>query len=309
MRGMIHGLYKGAAEMVMPVRLTSAFKEKGVLTPEEFVLAGDTLVSTCPTWAWQAGEVSKLKPYLPHDKQYLITRNVPCLKRASALEDYCGEETIDDLGGEEGEEGWLVAERKIGPVDNGVEEEEVPDMETLSLAATSSPGPPPLAASMTEEEDVPDMEDFEEEDPSEGHPDQASLPAPAYLVANEPEDHIMRTRTYDLSITYDKYYQTPRVWLYGYDESRQPLPPQQALQDVSLEHAKRTVTVETHPHTSVNAASIHPCLHASVMKSMSDLICAGGEEPRVDQYLFLFLKVMQVTIPSIEYDYTMSVGR
>ncbi len=24
--------------------------------------------------------------------------------------------------------------------------------------------------------------------------------------------------SYDLSITYDKYYQTPRVWLFGYDE-------------------------------------------------------------------------------------------
>ena len=24
-----------------------------VLTPEEFVLAGDTLVATCPTWSWQ----------------------------------------------------------------------------------------------------------------------------------------------------------------------------------------------------------------------------------------------------------------
>jgi len=25
-------------------------------------------------------------------------------------------------------------------------------------------------------------------------------------------------RTYDVMITYDKYYQTPRVWLIGYDE-------------------------------------------------------------------------------------------
>ena len=35
----------------------------------------------------------------------------------------------------------------------------------------------------------------------------------------------MRTRTYDLMITYDKYYQVPRFWLVGYDESRQPLKP------------------------------------------------------------------------------------
>ena len=27
--------------------------------------------------------------------------------------------------------------------------------------------------------------------------------------------HILRTRTYDVSISYDKYYQTPRMWLFG----------------------------------------------------------------------------------------------
>lgn len=32
------------------------------------------------------------------------------------------------------------------------------------------------------------------------------------------EDAILQTRTYDLYITYDKYYQTPRLWLFGYDE-------------------------------------------------------------------------------------------
>lgn len=32
------------------------------------------------------------------------------------------------------------------------------------------------------------------------------------------EDSILQTRTYDLYITYDKYYQTPRLWLFGYDE-------------------------------------------------------------------------------------------
>jgi hypothetical protein len=33
MRHAMHSLYKGAAEMVMPVRSTSAFKEKGVRVP------------------------------------------------------------------------------------------------------------------------------------------------------------------------------------------------------------------------------------------------------------------------------------
>ena len=34
------------------------------------------------------------------------------------------------------------------------------------------------------------------------------------------ESGIVQTRTYDLNITYDKYYQTPRLWLFGYNEVR-----------------------------------------------------------------------------------------
>jgi ubiquitin-like-conjugating enzyme ATG3 len=36
------------------------------------------------------------------------------------------------------------------------------------------------------------------------------------------EDEIVRTRTYDLHISYDKYYQTPRLWLIGYHEVGTP---------------------------------------------------------------------------------------
>jgi len=50
------------------------------------------------------------------------------------------------------------------------------------------------------------MADFEVDDDTgtAEEADQAALP---YLIATEPEDTIMRTRTYDLSISYDKYYQ------------------------------------------------------------------------------------------------------
>ena len=46
-----------------------------MLTPEEFVSAGDHLVYHCPTWSWSAGEPGRKKAYLPPDKQFLVTKN------------------------------------------------------------------------------------------------------------------------------------------------------------------------------------------------------------------------------------------
>lgn len=36
--------------------------------------------------------------------------------------------------------------------------------------------------------------------------------------ADAVNSNILQIRTYDVMITYDKLYQTPRVWLLGYDE-------------------------------------------------------------------------------------------
>ncbi|GMI85932.1 hypothetical protein like AT5G61500 [Hibiscus trionum] len=80
-----------------------------------------------------------------------------------------------------------------------------------------------------DEEDIPDMADYEEAD-NLVETDAATLQT-TYLVAQEPDDdNILRTRTYDVSIT---YYQTPRVWLTGYDESRMLLQPELVLEDVT----------------------------------------------------------------------------
>jgi ubiquitin-like-conjugating enzyme ATG3 len=102
--------------------------------------------------------------------------------------------------------------------------------------------------------------------------------------------NLLQVRTYDVMITYDKYYQTPRVWLIGYDEvrlytfspilfsrlanrknkqNRTPLTPSQIFQDISADHAQKTVTIEPFIHSaSLQAASVHPCKHASVMKKV-----------------------------------------
>lgn len=48
--------------------------------------------------------------------------------------------------------------------------------------------------------------------------DVAKLQKEAAPSGAEADGGIIQTRTYDLNITYDKFYQTPRLWLCGYDE-------------------------------------------------------------------------------------------
>ncbi|CAN0441640.1 unnamed protein product, partial [Ectocarpus sp. 12 AP-2014] len=89
-------LAKRIRETVTPARRTSAFLSQGVLTPEEFIEAGEQLVFKCPTWTWEAGDPSKAKDCLPDkSRQFLVTRNVPCHRRAKDLEgEYVGDTEV-----------------------------------------------------------------------------------------------------------------------------------------------------------------------------------------------------------------------
>ena len=116
----------GAAEYMTPVLAESQFLEKGVLTPEEFVAAGDMLVLRCPTWQWQAGDPAKARPFLPPNKQYLLTRNVPCQQRAAGLGSGADDEqALDDGAGEE----WTATHTSHAKRTD----DDAPDMAALSL--------------------------------------------------------------------------------------------------------------------------------------------------------------------------------
>jgi ubiquitin-like-conjugating enzyme ATG3 len=45
------------------------------------------------------------------------------------------------------------------------------------------------------------------------------------VLVDQDNDNLLTTRTYDLTITYDRYYQTPRFWLFGYDEVSERIDP------------------------------------------------------------------------------------
>jgi ubiquitin-like-conjugating enzyme ATG3 len=92
---------------------------------------------------------------------------------------------------------------------------------------------------------------------------------------------VHKVRTYDLSITYDFYYQTPRLWLLGYDESGNVLKEKETFEDIMADYAKKTVTMESHPHLGNKQASIHPCNHAKVMKKIIDTITSNGGTAQV----------------------------
>ncbi|XP_030379300.1 ubiquitin-like-conjugating enzyme ATG3 [Scaptodrosophila lebanonensis] len=317
----VKGTALNVAEYLTPVLKESKFRETGVLTPEEYVAAGDHLVHHCPTWQWASGDDTKTKPYLPKDKQFLITRNVPCYRRCKQME-YVGEETLVEE--ESGDGGWVETHQLNDDGTTEVEEkicELTLDENRDEMHTPDSNKSAPGAEDEEEDDDEAiDMDAFEESgmlelvDPSVA---TTTRKAEADLISRQATDEdgggaaggssdsVLRTRTYDLHITYDKYYQTPRLWVVGYDEQRKPLTVEQMYEDVSQDHAKKTVTMESHPHLpGPNMASVHPCRHADIMKKIIQTVEEGGGELGVHLYLIIFLKFVQTVIPTIEYDFT-----
>lgn len=71
---------------------------------------------------------------------------------------------------------------------------------------------------------------------------------------------------------YTPYYRTPRIYLSGYLPNGQPLPPHAMMDDIVGDYKDKTVTLEDFPFfaNNIKMASIHPCKHAPVMKTLLD---------------------------------------
>jgi ubiquitin-like-conjugating enzyme ATG3 len=146
----------------------------------------------------------------------------------------------------------------------------------------------PIKVDVEDSDNIPDMEGFEAD--AMQLEQQESRDTAAFKIPTQPltstdspsMQQFIQCRSYDLIITYDKFYQTPRLWLYGYDEQRRPLPTDSIMDDISQDHANKTVTVEQNPHLQLAMVSIHPCKHASVMKRLIDRMNESEDSDQQD---------------------------
>jgi len=71
---------------------------------------------------------------------------------------------------------------------------------------------------------------------------------------------------------YSPYYRTPRLYMSGYYSNGQPLPPHLMMEDIVGDYKDKTVTLEDFPFFdgAIKMASVHPCKHAPVMKTLLD---------------------------------------
>jgi len=306
----------------MGVLKESKFYTEGVLTPEEFVAAGDFLVMKCPSWKWCGGISgnSKLVDYLPENKQYLVT-TVPCPRRALDFE------KLNKITERVNEDDWVeplsddVYKRKLvdeAPIDlesqfdsreknaniivnNAVDTARM-GLEGIEICEEDSENNNSNNNNTNNNQNIKGNNDnnivINKEDEQNFD----------FIVVEDEDQNVIRTRTYDVSVTYDYYYRVPRMWLTGYDESGTPLSDEEVKEDIMLDYIDKTVTIEVHPHTNVKSISIHPCKHSLLLTKMIENFESNGKKLEVHMSVLLFLKFLHSVVPTIEYDFTMDIN-
>jgi len=291
LKNTVNNITRDVYTSIVSAPTESKFLEKGVLTPKEFVLAGDQLVTTCPSWEWKPASSDKLaKPELPKEKQYLYSK-VPCQKRVKDL--IRGETKERDAG-----DGWFMSEgteEKEAEKEHKMVKVDVDDIEGVGKGTGEEDG-------YYEEEEIDGIKVKVFKKKEQKKVEEESKDDFETITAPETQ-----RRYYELGITYDFYYNTPRLWLSGYSEDNIPLTEAEMFEDIMDEYAKKTVTYETHPHLGIKQLSIHPCKHADVMKHLLDVAIENGSKIEVHHALFVFLKFISSVVPTMEYDFTVDI--
>lgn len=302
MNNLGHKIFVGIQNVISSVKPTlknSKFYTEGVLTPEEYVEAGDFLTQKCPTWKWFSAAEGHYEPKLPKTKQYLKTT----VKSSMRADEYLDKNQTKETVIVEGD--WLEAdllnreekkdkkeEKKSNTLDLE-DDDETPsnkkkESEPIDLEAT-----PKKEEQKKDEKKIPeDWENYEIEDSAK--------------VEDKIESQT-KIRIYDVVITYDFFYCVPRMWLTGSSEGGSPLTEKEMTQDIMPEYRNQTVTIEVNPRTGINSISVHPCRHSMLLKKMIENFERAGKKLEVYMSILIFLKFLHSVVPTIQYDFTMDL--
>jgi ubiquitin-like-conjugating enzyme ATG3 len=220
------------------------------------------------------------------------------------MEDFSAvERIVEDAGGDEG---WVTHDTEGDDDGNDNAAEMTLDSNKIEEMRDGNEAD---GENDDDEGEAIDMEDFEESGQLDNVDPSVAIIKPVEKEPTSPEDSRVHTRTYDLHIVYNKYYQTPHLFLIGYDkdENRKLLSVEEMFEDVSQDNAKKTVTMEQHPHLGPSMLAVHPCRHSDLMKKFINIAEEGGNELSVHSYLIIFLKFVQSVIPTINYDYSQNI--
>ncbi len=268
-----HKIFKGYQDIVSyisPTLKQSKFYTDGILTPEEFILAGDYLVLKCPTWKWCSAKENLYNSALPKDKQYLLTT----VKSDSRAEDFLKNNEITEV---QLEDDWV--EEDVIKIKNKEEQtkKEINLDDNIKEQNKIE----------KKEKEIKEVDDFE--------------------IIDDDKDENNKMSTYDVSVTYDFYYCVPRMWLAGYDHKGRPLTANEMKEDVMPEYRNKTVTIEPQTCTGIKNISVHPCRHSQLLKKMINDFQNSGRKMEIHMTILLFLKFLQSVVPTVHYDYTMDI--
>ncbi len=251
--------YKQIADNLIPSLKNNNFIKTGLLTEDEFIKAGDYLVSNYNEWTWNK-QMSKKLPFL-------IFKNI----QYKNMNDFI----INDNDNEDDE--WNIYNNNNNKPNK------------TNTTNTTTP------IKKTEIKNINlDLTEFEELIDSD---DSVTISNSEYLTNYS-------KKIYDITITYDNYYRTPRIWFHAYNFYNEPISNETILEDFSIEHTKVSVTIDTHPYYQLQSVSVHPCKHADAMKKLIKIELESNKEITVEQYFIYFLKFVSCIFPNIIFDFT-----
>lgn len=284
-------------EYLTPITHKSTFLNTGQITPEEFIEAGDYLVHMFPTWKWneESGNIS-YREFLPKDKQFLVSRKVPCQIRAS---DFFNIDESEDFD----EETTKTKSFQKEVVGSKTDIEDIDDvMQAMELSEHSG----------NELNDICDEVIPTDTNKNRRYYDLFITYSTSYRV---PKMYIVGFNVEGTPLTPDQMFEDISLEYRDKTATIEKLP---------------------FYKNSILSVSIHPCKHANVMKVLlekvrlirqrkrseekklmdakhnqdnqdewEDLQEDVNDTLRADQYLVIFLKFITSITPTIEHDYTM----